>query len=419
MSKYSTITPLWDVSVLDNLNVMRNPQMFKNKNGYDDNNVKLDNTSDTSSVSMGRPRLDPRWKVNYHAGTPYTAETAPICDVVVGSKMMTFDKLKMVLRYYTIPPFLVLNEKAFTCEHKQNGQACYTYKDKDINLFIRYGKTRLNCKYNELIVEITSTILQERKMELISNNNIRDCLKMLAEKYKLIQIIDIEYFIQNAYVMRCDVTIDKCLDTDMAKKFYEYTYNNRKNIRTSDMDTYEDVNFTLQNNVKNGSANKIRLEFYDKELQLKSIAGKLSSVIDPKQYKDMYRLEFNLINPKQIKEYLSIKSNLLSDVLWSEAQPILKAYEKFVLFQSDMKPLIREKKTYVDNLIAKDCRYDITLIENQLRKFHKPWLKKYLAPYREICTLHALLESQMQELIHETKKILTIPYEKHIIYAKA
>lgn len=343
----------------------------------------------------------------------------PIRTTVVRYNSMTFDKLKIAISYSNpkSKPFVVIDENAFKCCHTESNRVYYRFdgrkKHLKRNLQIKYGQTKNDCDYFELIIEFTSTILGDRMMELIRSDNIRDCLRLLDTKYHLIRILDIEDFIKKAYVLRCDVTIDKRIDDNFAKDFADFTNYNRKNAERVVYRQYSrSSNFYVENNVDSNSKRKMRLTFYDKYKKLKAKKGHgLPLDFRIEKNRQIYRLEMNLISVKQIKEYLRVKDNLLRNVLACREQPIHSLYKKYVCLQGQPVQMTDNIKSHFQYLLAKDCQFDIEKIELVLRQYIKPWQTKHLVPYRLICCQQSNLLKDIKPLIQNITKLLSIEYE--------
>lgn len=335
---------------------------------------------------------------------------------------MYFDKLKIRVSYPNgkSQPFEVVDKNKFG-KHVKKGITYYEYKHLTKNIYIRYGEIGTNKELCAIDVEFTSSIIEGRELELISEQNISDILKSLDTEYQTIRIKDVKHFINNAYVYCCDVTKDQFLTEDEAKLFQTFTYINRKNTREAKVDIRGGVNFILENKVKSASVRKLRLTFYDKykKLLIDERYNRLPFGFNLNAQKGKHRLELNLKNPQLIKEYLNIRDNSLRLVLSSQAQPILKFYGEMIQFPRDTQPMItRDLKYYMKYLLAKDCGFDLAKIEEILRSYQTPWRTTLLTPYVDICNEHGQLRKKMQEYVKKVKDMLTIKYEKCKIFAK-
>ncbi len=163
---------------------------------------------------------------------------------IAKSYSITFDKLRIGYTYYTnrARPFEVVDRDLFECRYTKSGGCYYEYRHRKIDLYLRFGLKENDGETWELIIECTSTVLQERMMELISNDNIRDILQRLDTDYHLIRILDIEGFMSKAYVYACDVTKDQYMTLEEAKVFQKFTYDNRRNTHTSKVEIWEGTN---------------------------------------------------------------------------------------------------------------------------------------------------------------------------------
>lgn len=345
-----------------------------------------------------------------------------ISSFVVKIYSMTFDKLRIGYTYYANqpPPFTILNQNLFECRYTKEGGCYYEYKHRPIDLYIRYGEKRYEGGDKELRMEFTSTVLQERMMKLISNDNIRDILRMLDTDYHLIRILDIEKFISKAYVYACDVTKDQYMPLEEAKAFQKFTYDNRTNARTSKVDLWTETNFILENKVKTVSKKKVRLTFYDKYLKLvqdSRYANKLPWGFNIEAQQGKYRLELELKNRELVKEYLNLRDNTLHEVLNSQEQPIRRFYWELIKLPTSIRPFVyNSDKEYKMYLVAQDNGFDLGKIEETLRGLRKkakqPWRTSLLTPYISICNGCGAIQKAMRNLTSKVKEIVTLKYEE-------
>ena len=336
---------------------------------------------------------------------------------VVKNYSMTFDKLRIGYTYYTSKarPFKVVNQDLFECRYTKSGGCYYEYRHPKIDLYIRYGLKENDRETWELIIECTSTVLQERMMELISNDNIREILQMLDTDYHLIRILDIEDFISKAYVYACDVTKDLHMTLMEAKVFQKFTYNNRNNTHKSKVDLWTETNFILENKVKTASKKKVRLTFYDKHKKLERDRQfyKLPWGFNVDEQYGKYRLELVLKNRELVKEYLNLRDNTLREVLNSREQPISRFYWELIKCPVSIQPFVwKNRKEYLNYLIAKDCDFDLAKIEERLRMFYHPWRTSLLIPFIRICNGRKKMQKAMRDFTTKVKELLTIRYEE-------
>jgi hypothetical protein len=169
--------------------------------------------------------------------------------------------------------------------------------------------------------------------------------------------------------------------------------------------------------VKSSSENKLRVVFYDKyfELQQEKRYGKLPIGIDIERFAQLFRIEANLKNPNQITKYLKIRDNKLCSVLNSDAQPILTIYNELIQFprpQNIQDIAFNSLKEHEQYLLAKHYNFNLKKIEEELRRYRKPWRTIYLLPYIDICNGRGVFKNKMDAVIKQVKDILTIKYEE-------
>ena len=344
-----------------------------------------------------------------------------ISSFVVKTYSMTFDKLKVAYTYYTnkAKPFEVVDWEQFTCCYTKSGGCYYEhthkYKYSPIDLYIRFG-LKENGEECELRMEFTSTVLQERMMELISNDNIRDILRRLDTDYHLIRILDIEKFISKAYVYACDVTKDQYMTIEEARAFQKFTYDNRISTRASKVDLWTETNFVLENKVKTASKKKVRLTFYDKYKKLiqdSHCANKMPWGFNIEKQQGKYRLELVLKNRELVKEYLNLRDNTLREVLNSREQPISRFYWELIKCPVSIQPFVcKNWKDYQNYVTAKASKFDLAKIEERLRMHYHPWRTSLLRPYISICNGRRKMQKAMRNLTSKVKELLTIRYEE-------
>ena len=329
---------------------------------------------------------------------------------------MTFDKLRIGYTYYTnkAKPFEVVDWEQFARRYTKSGGCYYEHKHPPIDLYIGFG-LKDNGEEWEVIIEFTSTVLQERMMELINKDNIRDILRMLDTDYHLIRILDIESFISKAYVYACDVTKDQYMTPEEARVFQKFTYDNRINTHASKMDLWEGTNFVLENKVRSASKKKIRLTFYDKSKMLARDRqySKLPWGFDISEQDGKYRIELHLKNRDLVKEYLALRDNTLRDVLSSREQPISRFYEELIKYPISVQPFVSKNwKDYQNYVTAKASKFDLAKIEERLRMHYHPWRTSLLTPYISICNGRGKMQKAMRNLTSKVKEIVTLKYEE-------
>ena len=330
---------------------------------------------------------------------------------------MTFDKLRIGYTCYSnkAKPFEVVDWEQFSRRYTKSGGCYYEYRHPKIDLYIRFGLKENDGEAWELILEFTSTVLQERMMELINRENIRDILQMLDTYYRLIRILDIESFISKAYVYACDVTKDQYMTLEEAKVFQKFTYDNRINTHASKMDLWEGTNFVLENKVRSASKKKIRLTFYDKSKMLARDRqySKLPWGFDISEQDGKYRIELHLKNRDLVKEYLALRDNTLRDVLSSREQPISRFYEELIKYPISVQPFVSKNwKDYQNYVTAKASKFDLAKIEERLRMHYHPWRTSLLTPYISICNGRGKMQKAMRNLTSKVKEIVTLKYEE-------
>lgn len=199
----------------------------------------------------------------------------------------------------------------------------------------------------ELLMEITGKILKDNYPQLITSKTIGKCLDAINALGAC--IIDEDYVLQNAYVTRCDVTVDVPLaDFEQFKTSIETNIKQpfKWNVR------HYDKNLTIEKNVKTPKVQR-RMSIYDKEKELPKNTDFLRWVNNPEEIKNYFkgrkRFELSLTTCSSIKEELGIPTCRLKDVLSSTANPhvvfftnLLKPSEKVTNTKKTMRMYDKE-----------------------------------------------------------------------------
>ena len=115
--------------------------------------------------------------------------------------MLTFDKLKIVT---SIEHIKILDENAFNIELKNNVISSLKFhQEVPFSLYIEvdYGA-------DELVLEFTGKVLGNEYPKLISMDTIKQCFSNINNMG--ICSLDIDAIMENAEVVKCDVTQDVC-----------------------------------------------------------------------------------------------------------------------------------------------------------------------------------------------------------------
>ena len=294
--------------------------------------------------------------------------------------MLNFDRLFISVPFHRTaqtnpnPNYFVYNPSTKT----------YTYN----SLLPKKRGSKLVITIQEHIVtfDFTSTILNERMVELISKDNIRDCITNIRERNIL--CFDVDYVLQNATVIAADVTKDLAVDSSWIDQLSYYTSIHIKNNRKYTIDHYRNRFVLRKLSSVNDNRYKRSLTVYDKYYQLKRNHCPYQEVLD--YYRGVWRIERKLRTKKEIREALHLSSHnsvSLTDVLNAEANPFTELYTKIVNMKSNsiISSGIRNRRI---GYLVNYCQWNIKAIEDELRRTHKSFHRKMLIPYQDYIDSH-------------------------------
>ncbi len=271
----------------------------------------------------------------------------------------------------------------------------YTYN----SLLPKKKGSKLVITIQEHIVtfDFTSTILNKRMVELISNDNIRDCITNIRERNIL--CFDVDYVLQNATVIAADVTKDVAIDSSWIDQLSYYTSIHIKNNRKYTIDHYRNRFVLRKLSSVNDNRYKRSLTVYDKYYQLKRNHCPYHEVLD--YYRGVWRIERKLRTKKEIREALHFSSHSsvsLADVLNADANPFTELYTKIVNIEPHSIIHSNIKNLRIGLLVDK-YEGNMRQIEEELRKMYKSFHRKMLIPYQDY--IDNLIDHSATELIKQ------------------
>lgn len=286
---------------------------------------------------------------------------------------MQFDRLKIVSNIKNIS---CIDNGCFEKKMK-NGRIVGWHFKQDCPFLLSIEKKNLK---NELIIEFTGKILEERYPELISSNTIERCLDKINELG--ICKLKVDSILEDACVLKCDVTCDVTYDDLRGltagirvglKNYLKYTCR------------LADDNLIITNNVSTPNR-KIRLVIYDKEKEMNMAknAG-YRAMRECDNFKGKIRFELNLTSVAQIRKRLKIKDTTLVSVLNSSATPIIDFLNE-VIVDRTKGVAFKKLRQYERWLLLEKCDKDLAKVEIIVRKFSasKVSVKQMMKPYREL-----------------------------------
>ena len=289
--------------------------------------------------------------------------------------MLTFDKLKIVTSINNIN---INNETLFTQKVINETIITKKYSVKSpYNLEIE-----LNYENYELVVEFSGKILGKDYPQLISQRTIRQCFDNINALG--VCSLDVEAILNDAYVVKCDVTTD--IDCDNATGLTSFINANVISHKKYLCQQLPNGNFIIEKNVTTKGCKK-RLTIYDKNKEMNKTDNRRYMEcydIQGDEFDGKVRLEMNLNTQEQIRKALNLCDNNLSSVLNAQTNPIADFLDDILADTPAWRPT--SKKEYEAMLVLQANDNDIEAVEATLRqicgsKFHP---QRDLTPYREM-----------------------------------
>lgn len=294
--------------------------------------------------------------------------------------MLQFDKMKIVTRkeYCTN-----IDEDAF---HKDsNSKGVWYYKYQQVSPFSLLIMVDLT--HEELVIEFTGKILGDRYPELITKDNVLDCLTRVNDMN--ICSLDVDAILNNSEVVKCDVTKD--VEYPSINDMRQCIKQQIANFDKWNLKKY--LNGFAINNTVSTDRHKKRLVVYDKYKEFmmdvnrefrKSLSN--SSIV-AEYFKGKVRFESNLNSKYQVKKQLGITDNRLFSVLNSEENPLL-VFIKQILVNTTISKEDGDLslKDYERKLLLENCNYDLARVEATVRKYtpKNRVIKRVMQPYRDL-----------------------------------
>lgn len=287
--------------------------------------------------------------------------------------MITFDKLKLVANIEAID---ILDEDRFQMQIESGRKvALKFFQEVPFLLMIKVDYLE-----QEVVVEFCGKVLGKDYPKLISADTIRTCFDNI-NAMGFCQI-DVEAMM-DADVVKADVTKDvRGIETERLTKYLGSHISNYKLYVTRNI---RNGNLVIEKNVISRKTKK-RMTIYDKAKEMDK--AKNRSFVEVYQLQNAFdntsRFELNLNSKEQVRDALHLTDNRLKNVLTSTASPIREFVEKVIEPTSSPVPL-SDKKSYLTNLVLKDCDYDLEKVEAKMREFYPPRgtnFKKLMEPYR-------------------------------------
>ena len=260
-----------------------------------------------------------------------------------------------------------INSTVFLASIKADEVLYYKYQqDKPYSLLIL-----VDYNHNELVLEFSGKILLDKYSQLINRETIKDSLNNV-NKLNICRL-DIEAILQDAEVVKCDVTKD--IETDIN------VINNtiRQNLTNYRKWTVKQYNSGIVlENVVSTPRYKKRLVIYNKGKELEKVnnINFIDSLTAKNEilsyFKGKVRFELNINTKQQIRQLLNIPNNNIQNVLNATANPILTVIDEAVKYEPQQQKA-QTLRDYEHVLLLKDCDYDMVRVEAKVR-LGLPWV---------------------------------------------
>lgn len=273
-----------------------------------------------------------------------------------------------------------INTSVFLSITKFEEELYYKYQqDKPYSLLIM-----VDYSHDELVLEFTGKILLDKYSQLINSETIKDCLNNINR----LQIcrLDVEAILQDAEVVKCDITKD--IETDI-NVINSTIRQNLTNYRKWTVKQYNS-GIVLENVVSTPRYKK-RLAIYNKGKELERVNNinfidSLNTRNDILLYfKDKVRFELNINTKQQIRQLLNIPNNNIQNVLNATANPILSVIDEAVKYEPQQHK-VQTLRDYEHELLLRDCDFDLVKVEAKIRALssRNTSITRMMQPYKEL-----------------------------------
>ena len=248
----------------------------------------------------------------------------------------------------------------------------------------------INTESNELTIEFTAKLLKSNYPLLINANTFRTCLEAINRLG--VCVLNIEAIMNDAYIVKCDVTKDVAgVDSPNLKDYISTHIANHNQwtmrpVRNND-------NVILEKNVVT-SRNKRRLSIYNKEEEMRKATNKDFLAWAGKDVKDSFkgitRFELSLTTCAAIRSVLMIDDTRLATVLNADANPIADLLDSALRKDTCFTSTITRLSQFDKQTTLAYYNWDIEAIEKNARIIYKErYHKNKLEPYQRLIDAHA------------------------------
>ena len=276
-----------------------------------------------------------------------------------------------------------INNNVFIANIKNDEILYYKYQqEKPYYLKIMADYTK-----HELSLEFTGKILLDDYSDLINKNNIEKCLLQINRMG--ICLLNIGAILQDAYVVKCDITKDI-----ISNEMEEIVSQIRQNIINYKKWVIKGYGGGIAiENIAKTPRYKKRLLIYDKAKELLKADNNhfINSLSDKDKllsyFQNKIRFELNINTMVQIRNLLNIPTNNLQTVLMANTNPILAVIDEALKYDVPAATnKIRSLKDYEHELLLKECNYDMVAVEAKVRSLSSKntSIKRVMQPYRDL-----------------------------------
>lgn len=273
-----------------------------------------------------------------------------------------------------------MDSNTFVCSAKSDKVIYYKYQQKEpFSLLIM-----ADYQHNELVLEFTGKILQDKYPQLLN----RDTILYALENINKLNVctLNTEAILSDAEVVKCDVTTDVTHDIN---SIIPTIRQNLANYSKWNIKRYAN-GIVLENTVSTPRYKK-RLVIYDKEkeMQMTDNVNFVNRLPDGQAVTDYFRskvrFELNINTKQQIRQLLNIPNNDLQSVLNATANPLLAVIDEAVRYEPQ-RPKAKTLRDYERELLLRSCDFDLVKVEATIRGLsskNTP-IKRAMQPYREL-----------------------------------
>lgn len=301
--------------------------------------------------------------------------------------MVTLDRLSL-----SIPSWLITD---WTNEDREYDSR---YTDLPYHLLIKYDGRFRNYK-----IEFSAKILRDRYPELITADNVVDCLNIINTLG--ICTIDVDGILREGKVIGADFTKDVPLtvfpnieDMRKLKTVLKLAINNYDRWNCAN---YRNGGMVISNAVNDGRWRR-RLTVYDKadELRLSTNRPFLTSLEDSESLMEYFRgrvrFELRATTQFQLRKWLGVREVGVMDVLRSTENPLRRVMSEMFspLFHIEESNIKKKNLTTLGRLSTlKYNNWNLDAVEVKVREHSKRSIRESMKPYKELWMAHQLKET--------------------------